>query len=281
MDGFEARARARGYRTVAGVDEAGRGPLAGPVVAAAVILPPGFADPAVRDSKALSPAARDRAFSLIVDAAVSWSVASATPEEIDRLNILQASLLALRRAVEGLSRHPDFVFVDGNIPIPPPVSCPVASAPRKPRRRKAASGASGRRRPGARPGAKGFAAEASLLATSAGLPFPAPPGPEGCVFAADAGCFRAGHSVPAAPTVWCAIGQEAVVSGDSLCRSIMAASVLAKVSRDRMMEELDRVHPGYGFAAHKGYPTGEHVAAIRRLGPCPIHRMTFRGVRED
>ncbi len=264
---------------MAGVDEAGRGPLAGPVVAAAVILPPGFADPAVRDSKALSPAARDRAFLIVVDAAVSWSVASASAEEIDRLNILQASLLAMRRAVEGLSRRPDFVFVDGNVPIPPPVSCPVASAPRRQRRRKAGTGVPARRRPGS--GARSAGPGGSPFAASAGLPFPAPPGPDGCVFAADAGCVQAGHAVPAAPTVWCAIGQEAVVSGDALCRSIMAASVLAKVTRDRMMVELDRAHPGYGFASHKGYPTGEHVAAIRRLGPCPIHRMTFHGVRED
>ncbi len=268
MDGFETRARARGYRTVAGVDEAGRGPLAGPVVAAAVVLPPGFADPAVRDSKALSPAARDRAFSLIVDAAVSYSIASASPEEIDRLNILQASLLAMRRAVEGLSRPPDFVFVDGNIPIPPPASCPVASAPKKARRRKAGAGARGRK-------------SAGESGPAAGLPFPAPAGPGGCIFAAEAGCFQAGSTVPKAPTVWCAIGQEAVVSGDAICRSIMAASVLAKVTRDRMMEEYDRLHPGYGFASHKGYPTGDHVAAIRRLGPSPIHRMTFHGVRED
>lgn len=268
MDGFETRARARGYRTVAGVDEAGRGPLAGPVVAAAVVLPAGFADPAVRDSKALSRAARDRAFSLIVDAAVSYSVAAATPEEIDRLNILQASLLAMRRAVEGLSRPPDFVFVDGNVPIPPPTSCPVVSASRKARVRKTGAGVPGRR--GSRAASGG-----------ARLPFATPPGPAGCIFAAEAGCFQAGSSVPKAPTVWCAIGQEAVVSGDAICRSIMAASVLAKVTRDRLMEEYDRLHPGYGFASHKGYPTGDHVAAIRRLGPSPIHRMTFHGVRED
>lgn len=271
MDGFEARARARGYRTVAGVDEAGRGPLAGPVVAAAVVLPPGFSDPAVRDSKALSPAARDRAFSLIVDAAVSFAVAHATPEEIDRINILQASLLAMRRAVESLARPPDFVFVDGDILVPPPPSCPVASAPTKVRRLRSV-GRAGRSR-ASRAGRPGGAAP--------GLPFAAPPAPPGCVFAAEAACLQAGRRVPAAPTVWCAIGQEAVVSGDSICRSIMAASVLAKVTRDRMMEEYDRLHPGYGFASHKGYATGEHVAAIRRLGPSPIHRMTFHGVRED
>ncbi len=263
---------------MAGVDEAGRGPLAGPVVAAAVILPPGFRDPAVRDSKALSPAARDRAFSLIVEAAVSYAVASASPEEIDRVNILQASLLAMRRAVERLPRAPDFVFVDGNVPIPPPASCPVASASGRPRRRKAGTGGrSPRRRSGSLSAGQGGGPSAA----SSRLPFAVPGGPGGCVFAADAGCFQAGRPVPAAPTVWCAIGQEAVVSGDSLCRSIMAASVLAKVTRDRMMEEYDRLYPGYGFAAHKGYPTGDHVAAIRRLGPCPIHRMTFHGVREE
>ncbi|MGE5188944.1 MAG: ribonuclease HII [Gemmatimonadota bacterium] len=271
MDGFEARARARGYRTVAGVDEAGRGPLAGPVVAAAVVLPPGFSDPAVRDLKALSPAARDRAFSLIVGEALAYSVAHATPEEIDRINILQASLLAMRRAVEGLSRRPDFVFVDGNIPIPPPASCPVASAPGKARRPRKAGGAARAR--ASRAGGAGERAQR--------LPFAAPPGPPGCVFAADAACLNAGRPVPGAPTVWCAIGQEAVISGDSTCRSIMAASVLAKVTRDRAMEEFDRLYPGYGFASHKGYATGEHVAAIRRLGPCPIHRMTFHGVRDD
>ena len=259
---------------MAGVDEAGRGPLAGPVVAAAVVLPPGFSDPAVRDSKALSPAARDRAFSLIVDAAVCHAVAHATPEEIDRLNILQASLLAMRRAVDGLPHPPDFVFVDGNVPIPPPPSCPAASAPRKPRRRKAGAGVRARK-------SAGGAAAPGLFDSSAGLPFTPLPGPGGCVFAAAAGCPQAGRPTPGAPTVWCAIGQEAVVSGDSLCRSIMAASVLAKVTRDRMMEEYDGLYPGYGFASHKGYPTGEHVAAIRRLGPCPIHRLTFHGVRED
>src|SRR5574342_418449 len=131
---IEEAGYARGFLRIAGLDEAGRGPLAGPVVAAAVVLPPGFSDPAVRDSKALSPAARDRAFSLIVDAAVSFAVAHATPEEIDRINILQASLLAMRRAVEGLSSRPDFVYVDGNVPIPPPPSCRAASVPRKARR---------------------------------------------------------------------------------------------------------------------------------------------------
>jgi ribonuclease HII len=195
LDGFETRARAMGYRAVAGVDEAGRGPLAGPVVAAAVILPQGFSPEGIRDSKALSPAARKRARSRIAAEAISFSVARATPEEIDSINILQASLLAMRRAVERLSPLPDFLYVDGTFPVP--------------------------------------------------------------------------YAVP----------QETLVAGDSRCLSVMAASILAKVARDEMMEEYERVYPGYRFSSHKGYPTREHLAAIRRLGPCPIHRRTFRGVR--
>ncbi len=197
MDGFEARARARGYRAVAGVDEAGRGPLAGPVVAAAVILPEGFRSGQIRDSKLLAPAARERARALVEAEAVSWAVALSTPEEIDRINILQASLLAMRRAVERLSRVPDFLYVDGPHPIP------------------------------------------------------------------------------------CGIVQDPLIGGDGRCLSVAAASILAKVARDGMMEEFDRIYPGYGFSRHKGYPTAAHVAAIRKLGPCPIHRRTFRGVVAD
>lgn len=201
MDGFEARARARGFRTVAGVDEAGRGPLAGPVMAAAVVLPPGYGSPEIRDSKALSPRARERAFFLVTSNAVAFAVAHSTPEEIDRENILRASLLAMRRAVEKLDPVPDFLYVDGNLPIP------------------------------------------------------------------------GGKDGP-----WGAIRQEAVVSGDSRCVSVMAASILAKVTRDRLMLEYDRIYPGYGFASHKGYPTKTHLAALAVLGPSPIHRRTFRGV---
>lgn len=196
MDCFEARARALGYRAIAGVDEAGRGPLAGPVVAGAVILPPGFRNDLIRDSKKLSPAGRNRAHSLITAEAVSCAVALSTHDEIDEINILQASLLAMRRAVERLSRPPDFLYVDGNRPVP------------------------------------------------------------------------------------CAVAQETLVAGDSRCLSVMAASILAKVARDGMMEEYDRAYPGYRFSAHKGYPTKEHLEAIRRLGPCPIHRKTFRGVMQ-
>lgn len=252
---FESRARAMGYRAVAGVDEAGRGPLAGPVVAAAVILPTGFSSDGIRDSKDLTPAAREAAYARIAAEAVSFSVASSTSEEIDRLNILQASLLAMRRAVETLRQLPDFVYVDGDLPIPPSGPCPVASVRRRARRRRGTTEAAGR-----------------LFA---------PPGAPGCGFALESGCPRAGRRAPDAPTVWCSIGQETIISGDSLCLSIMAASVLAKVARDRMMEDYDRSYPGYGFASHKGYTTGKHLSALRRLGPCPIHRKTFRHVRVD
>lgn len=194
MGGFESLARGRGFVFPAGVDEAGRGPLAGPVVAAAVILAPGYRNSGIRDSKKLSAAQRERLFPVIRREAVACAVALATPEEIDSVNILQASLLAMRRAVEALSTSPDFLFVDGNRPIP------------------------------------------------------------------------------------CGISQETLVGGDGRCLSIAAASILAKVERDRMMEEFDRAYPGYGFAAHKGYPTRHHLEAIRRLGPSPIHRRTFRGV---
>lgn len=194
MDGFEARARAKGFRAVAGVDEAGRGPLAGPVVAAAVILPPGFCHRAIRDSKALTPAQRDKAYALIAANAVSFAAAAASPEEIDGINILRASLLAMARAVARLSPVPDFLYVDGNVPIGGPIA------------------------------------------------------------------------------------QETLVAGDARCLSVMAASIVAKVTRDRMMEEADRLYPGYGFASHKGYPTPGHLSALKVLGPCAIHRKTFRGV---
>jgi ribonuclease HII len=194
VDGFETRAHAKGFRAVAGVDEAGRGPLAGPVVAAAVILPPGFRHLGIRDSKSLTSAQRDRAYGLIAAQAAAVAVASASPEEVDAVNILRASLLAMARAVALLSPGPDFLYVDGNVPI----ACPIA--------------------------------------------------------------------------------QETLVGGDARCLSVMAASIVAKVTRDRMMAEADRLYPGYGFLSHKGYPTRRHLAALRALGPCAIHRKTFRGV---
>lgn len=176
---------------IAGVDEAGRGPLAGPVCAAAVILDPARPIAGIGDSKKLSPARRERLEPLIREQALAWSVAWASAEEIDRLNILQATLLAMRRAVESLRSHPVKVLIDGN-------RCPELD-----------------------------------------------------------------------------IAAEAIVGGDGSVPAIGAASILAKVARDRLMLELDTECPGYGFAKHKGYPTREHLEAIDRLGPCRWHRFSF------
>lgn len=191
---FEAELRLQGYAVVAGADEAGRGCLAGPVVAAAVVLPPDLHLEGVNDSKQLDEATRERLAPLIRAQALAWAVAEASAAEIDALNILAASLLAMQRALERLVLKPDFVLIDGNQKIP-------------------------------------------------GL--------------------RA---------------QRPIIKGDSLCFSIAAASILAKVERDRLMTELAQLHPGYGLALHKGYPTPTHKAALIELGPSPIHRLTFRGV---
>ena len=189
------RELSRGTELLAGVDEAGRGPLAGDVVAAAVILPADCRIPGLDDSKKLSPARRDTLFERIRAEAIAWSVGRADPSEIDELNILQASLLAMRRAVDALQPSPQFVLVDGNR-----------------------------------------------------LP------------------------------VW-DYEALALVSGDALVPAISAASILAKVTRDREMQALDGRYPGYGFALHKGYPTAEHLDALRRLGPCAVHRRSFAPVR--
>jgi len=181
---------------VAGVDEAGRGPLAGPVVAAAVILPADYLLPGLGDSKAVPEKARNRLETDIRTMAVSWAVAWADPAEIDCLNILNATLLSMRRAVEGLTVPPRHVVVDGN-------RCP------------------------------------RLDCTA-----------------------------------------EAVVGGDRLHAAISAASILAKVARDRMMLRLAEIYPAYGLAKHKGYPTQAHVAALKQHGPCPVHRRSFRPVAE-
>lgn len=180
---------------VAGVDEAGRGPLAGPVVAAAVILDAHCPVAGLADSKRLSAAQRERAFEDIQRHALSFCIAQASVEEIDSLNILQATLLAMTRAVQGLDRRPAGVLVDGN---------------RLPR-----------------------------------LPVPA----------------------------------RAVVGGDATEPAISAASILAKVHRDRLCEELDRLHPQYGFARHKGYGTAAHMQALARHGACAAHRRSFAPVR--
>jgi len=179
----------------AGVDEAGRGPLAGPVVAAAVILHPQRPISGLADSKQLSPGRREQLYGRICSEALAWAVGRAEVEEIDRLNILQASLLAMRRAVQGLDPVPRRALIDGN-------RCPQ-------------------------------------------LP--------------------------------CAA--RAVVGGDRLIAAISAASILAKVTRDREMRELDRRFPGYGLALHKGYPTQAHIRRLQVLGVSPVHRRTFGPVR--
>jgi ribonuclease HII len=180
---------------VAGVDEAGRGPLAGPVACAAVILRPRARLPGLDDSKKLHAAAREELFSRIQAQALAWCVVFVEVEEIDRLNIFHATMEGMRRAVAGLSPAPERVLVDGNV-VPKGLPCAA----------------------------------------------------------------------------------EALVGGDARERAIMAASILAKVSRDRHMVALDALHPGYGFAAHKGYPTPEHLAALERLGPCAHHRRSFAPV---
>lgn len=193
---FEMIAQRQGFSHVAGVDEAGRGPLAGPVVAAAVILPAGMRIPDVDDSKKLTPRKREQLFDVIMNRALATGIGIVAPDVIDRINILQATRLAMLRAVEQLSPQPDYILIDGistiNSPLP----------------------------------------------------------------------------------------QKTIKKGDSLSLSIAAASIIAKVSRDRLMVEMDRVFPGYGLAGHKGYGSAQHLEAIRLLGPSPIHRLTFGGVKE-
>lgn len=182
---------ASGCQLVCGVDEAGRGPLAGPVCAAAVILPPDLVIPGLNDSKKLTDKKRRELFDIIVDQAVAYGIALVDEKQIDEINILQATFRAMEQAVARMDVRPDVVLVDGN---------------REP---------------------------------DLGLPV------------------------------------KTVVKGDSRSASIAAASILAKVTRDRLMEQLDETYPQYGFAVHKGYGTKRHYEALRQYGPCPIHRMTF------
>jgi len=182
---------------VAGVDEAGRGCLAGPVVAAACILPDSFDLPGLTDSKALTAKKREALALAIRSQAVAWALGLSWPGEIDRINILQASLRSMERAVARLRLAPALLLIDGN------------------------------------------------------------------------------------QTCRAALPQRTIVGGDALVPAISAASILAKTFRDHLLGVLDRLHPGYGFAIHKGYGTAVHLDALRRLGPSPVHRLTFRGVRPD
>ncbi len=188
---YENLYRSQGFTAVCGVDEAGRGPLAGPVFAAAVILPDGLENIGLNDSKKLTEKKRDALFDIITEKAVAWCVASADEKEIDELNILNATFLAMKRAVDGLAVRPDLALIDGN------------------------------RRPGT------------------------------------------------------GIREETIVKGDAKSISIAAASILAKVSRDRYMLELDKKYPEYCFAKHKGYPTALHYEMIKKYGVSPVHRLSF------
>jgi ribonuclease HII len=186
----------QGYTIVAGTDEAGRGPLAGPVVAACVILPPHCEYQQFQDSKKLSAKAREELAQRLVALEAQIGVGIVSAAEIDRLNILQASLLAMKKAVEKLSCLPDFLLVDGKFTVP------------------------------------------------------------------------------------MAVAQKAYVKGDSRSASISAASIVAKVTRDAIMAQYHLEYPQYNFARHKGYPTAEHRRIIREIGPCPIHRQSFKPVRD-
>jgi len=192
----EAFWRFQGLKLIAGVDEVGRGPLAGPVVAAAVILPAGAVLPGLKDSKRLTPAQREALDQQIRVQALALSIRELGPRQIERWGILAASLKAMALAVQDLAPAPEMVLIDGHLPLP--------------------------------------------------LAFP----------------------------------QQPVIKGDDLCPSISAASILAKVHRDALMAACHRRYPQYNFAAHKGYATAEHLEALRCWGPCPLHRRTFKGVKE-
>lgn len=184
----------KGYKIIAGIDEAGRGPIAGPVVAASVVLPADFDFPEITDSKKLSEKKRDEFFDIIKSNALYIGIGISEPEEIDRINILRATHTAMKRAVENMGVLPDIALVDG-LPVK-------------------------------------------------GLPCP----------------------------------HNAVVKGDALVKSISCASIIAKVTRDRIMKEYGEKYPCYGFEKHKGYGTKAHIEAIKKYGVCPIHRKTFEPV---
>ena len=210
-----------GFKSVAGLDEVGRGPLAGPVMAAAVIFPRGFTHPEITDSKLLTAKKREALVPLIQESALAWGVGSADHHEIDRINILQASLLAMARALRQLEVEPDYLLIDGIHKIPQPLLVDLLNR--------------------------------------------------------DSNHWNTKNEI-AVNTIPC---QKTVKHGDRLCVSIAAASILAKVTRDRMMADYDLHYPEYGFAGHKGYGCASHLRAIQQYGPSPIHRKSFRPVRES
>jgi ribonuclease HII len=193
---YESTARSKGYHVIAGIDEAGRGPLAGPVVAAAVFFAKDSKFEGLDDSKKLSPKIREFFFKIIKEQALSYGIGIVDVEKIDKINILQASLLAMKNAVENLSEKPNLLLIDGNQKIDSDIK------------------------------------------------------------------------------------QWTIIKGDSLSQSIAAASVLAKVTRDKLMEKYHKQFPQYAFNKHKGYGTRLHRDLIKKYGPCPIHRRTFKGVSE-
>ncbi len=193
---FEREAAARGFLKIAGIDEAGRGPLAGPVVSAAVILPASFEVTGINDSKKITPEKRNYLYGEICRHALATATGIVDSVEIDKINILQATLLSMSMAVKNLAVRPDTLLIDGTFAIP------------------------------------------------SDLP------------------------------------QTTIAKGDSRSISIAAASIIAKVTRDRLMEKYDSTYPQFGFSKHKGYPVKAHKEAIKKFGPCPIHRRTFKGVKE-
>lgn len=192
---YERELWTRGFTHVAGVDEAGRGPLAGPVVAAAVILPPGLRLPYLNDSKKVTAPRRKVLYEQIQAGALAWQISVVSAEDIDRYNIMQASIEAMNRAVLGLGLTPNHLLID------------------------------------------------ALRLNKIDIP------------------------------------QTPLIKGDSLSASIAAASILAKVARDRIMDEIHRLYPAYGFDRNRGYPTPEHLSVLARIGPCPFHRQSFEPVR--
>ncbi len=197
LAGVEKTLAEKGFKAICGVDEVGRGPLAGPVVAAAVIIPVGMEIEGLDDSKKLSEGKRDELFEEIINREIPVAVGIIDNEEIDRMNILKASLVAMRKAVIELKVKPDFVLVDGEYPIP-------------------------------------------------NISYP----------------------------------QLSIIDGDALCKSIAAASIVAKVTRDRIMTHLQKMYPVFSFSQHKGYSTAAHLKELKIHGPCDIHRKSFRPVAE-